>query len=434
MVTPNDISERTLSTAPQGYDIDETNAFLNEIAESYAAVYAENKELYRKLEVLAEKVEEYRDDEETIKEAVITAQKTAATLKKNAKEKSEKIMSDSAASAHRTVLNAKDKAEKLISEARDYATSLTREKAESANDIIEDAEKKANTALKSARVVAQDIIDKAKSTADEVISKASDKKDYYDQLTDKLREESSTFKNNMISLYETQLSKLREMMEDVDNATPDIIDINEKEMNDSVNKVFSSLDDIDASQYKTDLNDVIPDVPEGYGIEQDDIEERIAQFRAEADKIDIDEAEVHTVEPVNEPQEEEEVAEAPVEEIGEDAENEKYVDLNSAIDSFNSENYSAPHEVHVNTEKADEITLIDTPEVGETVANEEPVTTAKEEAPSDDTGKMPFENFFNLEEDSETDEKISLIAPEEEEEEEDLKFRGFFRKKKDKNK
>ena len=44
MITPNQIKEKELSTAAHGYDIDETNAFLNEIADSYSAIYAENKE------------------------------------------------------------------------------------------------------------------------------------------------------------------------------------------------------------------------------------------------------------------------------------------------------------------------------------------------------------------------------------------------------
>ncbi|MCD7723298.1 MAG: hypothetical protein LUH82_05050, partial [Clostridiales bacterium] len=47
---------------------------------------------------------------------------------------------------------------------------------------------------------------------------------------------------------------------------------------------------------------------------------------------------------------------------------------------------------------------------------------------------LPFESFFNVNHGGEqTNEKISLIAPDEEEDDA-LKFRGFFKKKKDKNK
>ena len=58
-----------------GYDKEEVNALLAQIVESYQAVYDENKELYRKMEILAGKIEEYRNEEDSIKTALITAPK-----------------------------------------------------------------------------------------------------------------------------------------------------------------------------------------------------------------------------------------------------------------------------------------------------------------------------------------------------------------------
>lgn len=87
MITPNDIKDKILSTASHGYNVDETNAFLDEIAESYSAIYAENKELYRKMEILASKIEEYREEEDSIKSTLITAQKAADQLTKGTKER-----------------------------------------------------------------------------------------------------------------------------------------------------------------------------------------------------------------------------------------------------------------------------------------------------------------------------------------------------------
>lgn len=55
MITPAQIREKLLSKAQYGYDIDETNAFIKEIEESFTAIYDENKELYRKMEILAKK-------------------------------------------------------------------------------------------------------------------------------------------------------------------------------------------------------------------------------------------------------------------------------------------------------------------------------------------------------------------------------------------
>lgn len=55
MITPAQIREKVLSKAQYGYDIDETNAFIREIEESFTAIYDENKELYRKWRSLQKK-------------------------------------------------------------------------------------------------------------------------------------------------------------------------------------------------------------------------------------------------------------------------------------------------------------------------------------------------------------------------------------------
>ena len=97
MITPSQIREKNLSTVQSGgYDKEEVNALLAQIVESYQAVYDENKELYRKMEILAGKIEEYRNEEDSIKTALITAQKMADRIAKDAKEKAEEKLSASA--------------------------------------------------------------------------------------------------------------------------------------------------------------------------------------------------------------------------------------------------------------------------------------------------------------------------------------------------
>ena len=89
------------------------------------------------------------------------------------------------------------------------------------------------------------------------------------------------------------------------------------------------------------------------------------------------------------------------------------VDINSAINAFSN----------------DEITPIEGHHVTE--ITEEPEMEPAKEAEHGE--ELPFETFFNVKQEGRTNEKISLIPPDDyEEEDEDLKFRGFFKKKKDK--
>ena len=212
MITPNQIKEKELSTAAHGYDIDETNAFLNEIADSYSAIYAENKELYRKMEILATKIVEYREQEDSIKEVLITAQKTASEVSKAAKESADKIVSESTEKAEKTVSDAKAEAEKILSSARDYVANLTKEKTEAANEIATEAEKKASSILGNAKAAVNDMLSHTKTASQELITKAKEEKEYHEKLVSKLKEESDAFKASLVSLYEAQLNKLNEMM------------------------------------------------------------------------------------------------------------------------------------------------------------------------------------------------------------------------------
>ena len=160
MITPNQIREKTISTVENGgYDKTEVNELLLEVIESYEAVYAENKELYRKMEILANRIEEYRADEDSIKTALITAQKMASQVVNEAKEKAEKTVSESASSAQQTVLDAKEKAEKIISDAEKRASEIFESArlraAEESELILNAAENNAQKAVESAKLRAE---------------------------------------------------------------------------------------------------------------------------------------------------------------------------------------------------------------------------------------------------------------------------------------
>ena len=250
MITPSQIREKNLSTVQSGgYDKEEVNALLAQIVESYQAVYDENKELYRKMEILAGKIEEYRSEEDSIKTALITAQKMADRIAKDAKEKAEEKLSESAATAQQTVTDAKEKADKMVAEARTYAANFTKEKQDAAESIITEAEAKANDAIDGAKVVAQEMLNQAKQLSEELMSKAKSEKAYHEQLIEKLRSESKSFKDSLLSLYESQMDRLGDMVDlkpqvDEDQAHIDSV---ESEMN----QIISNIDEINKLQSQT---------------------------------------------------------------------------------------------------------------------------------------------------------------------------------------
>ena len=94
MLTPNDISSKKFEKAAFGYKAEEVDMFLTEILNSYSAVYAEKEAAEEKLLVLAEKLEEYRSNEDSLKTVLLGAQKLGENIVRDSKAKAEVIVSE----------------------------------------------------------------------------------------------------------------------------------------------------------------------------------------------------------------------------------------------------------------------------------------------------------------------------------------------------
>lgn len=106
MLTPNDIANKKFDKAMGGYRVDEVEAFLSEVSDTVIALYEEKKALEQKMEVLAEKLEEYRADEDSLRNALLGAQKLGDSVIRESKAKAEVILRDANAKAERMVENA----------------------------------------------------------------------------------------------------------------------------------------------------------------------------------------------------------------------------------------------------------------------------------------------------------------------------------------
>ncbi len=417
MITPSQIREKKLSTVESGgYDRDEVNELLLEIIESYEAIFDENKELYRKMEVLANRIEEYRADEDSIKTALITAQKMASQVTRDAKEKADKSLADSAASAQQTVVDAKEKAEKIIGEAREYVAGLTKEKAEAADEIIAEAQKKANEAIDSAKVVASNALSQAKKLAEEIVSKAKTEKDYHSEIVSKLKEESKAFRSTLMGLYQDQLDKLGDMAQSPDIFDGDNEDIDklEKELNVLIENISEIVDEEESEP---------EDAPQEAEQPEDSEEPEEAEESADEDEAAENDDEIEEIDDIEEESEQQE------EENG--LETDQVDEIIDELESMNT--YSPLHEPEEEPVSEEEVSnAIDAFSTDEITPIDESAKTIPviEDEPEFESS-MPFENYFHVKRENErTNETISLISPEEEEEEEGSKFKGFFKKKK----
>lgn len=116
MINSNDINSQRFEKAAFGYKQEEVDEFLSEIAADYEKMVKENEELNKKLQILADKVREYRDDEEAVKDALLLAQKEGKRIVREAQIKADALVSDAENKAKNVVETAAEDAKLQIAE------------------------------------------------------------------------------------------------------------------------------------------------------------------------------------------------------------------------------------------------------------------------------------------------------------------------------
>lgn len=89
-----------------GYRAEDVEAFIDEVQLSYDSLLKENAELLKRLESLTAKLEEYQMEEDSIRNALMNAQKVGDASLRDAKHKAEIILKDATIKAEKIVSNA----------------------------------------------------------------------------------------------------------------------------------------------------------------------------------------------------------------------------------------------------------------------------------------------------------------------------------------
>ena len=106
MFTPQQIEQISFNQATfGGYDMKDVDEFLEPLTEDYVTLYKENALLKSKMRVLVGKLEEYRQNEASMKDAMVNAQKTCDKMVKEAEAKCAQMLSDANVAAAENVKN-----------------------------------------------------------------------------------------------------------------------------------------------------------------------------------------------------------------------------------------------------------------------------------------------------------------------------------------
>lgn len=114
-----DINSQRFEKAAFGYKQEDVDGFLSELAADYAQLEKDNEDINAKLQVLADKVREYRKDEEAVKDALLFAQKEGHRVVTEANEKAEEMLRNAKLESDRMVNEATLDTKKAISDVKD---------------------------------------------------------------------------------------------------------------------------------------------------------------------------------------------------------------------------------------------------------------------------------------------------------------------------
>ena len=95
MMTPQEVSSKTFPKAVMGgYGMAAVDEFLDKLTEDYTELFKENTALKGRIKQLNEKIDEYRQIEESMRATLLAAQRMADEMTAQAKAKRDAVMQE----------------------------------------------------------------------------------------------------------------------------------------------------------------------------------------------------------------------------------------------------------------------------------------------------------------------------------------------------
>lgn len=109
-LSPEDIQSKQFHVRFRGFDVEEVDGFLEQVAENYLMLIEENRTLKTKIESMTQDLEVFKQDESSFKNAIVSAQKVVDEMKKKSRNDANRMLMQ----ANTEVTQLKDEANREI--------------------------------------------------------------------------------------------------------------------------------------------------------------------------------------------------------------------------------------------------------------------------------------------------------------------------------
>lgn len=196
----NDIKTKQFETVKRGYSPEEVDVFLREIVAFIDKLANEKTELLKKMEILATKIEEYKNDEESIQEALLGAQKLGKSVLNRAQEKADELNRESKEKYDHMISVAKEESDKLLSDAKSVAQDLLVKAKTESTRMVAEAQQQVETIIKT--------------------SKYEIEKERNNHI--RVQKEVSNFKTQLLDMYRSHIDLIKNLPELEENEERDL--------------------------------------------------------------------------------------------------------------------------------------------------------------------------------------------------------------------
>lgn len=366
------------------YNAEEVDAFLKAVAQSYDQLTNEKNELIKKISILADKIESYRNDEEAIKHSLLDAHRMAETISKNATIKSDTLIGDAETRAQLIVDGANRQATKTIDEAKEQAKDIVENAKATVASLTERAQKETDEAVATARAKAAVIVSDAKDEAEKIVSASKEAYEFYTSELKRIQTVTSEFKATIKVLCNNQLA--------VAESIPDTIAIPLAYEGAATEEVQEeTVAETEEAEIVITSDDIIAE-----------LDEEIDVIENSADEIETEEIVEEAVEEIVE--EEAETEDVIEEEITAEADDDdEFIEIDDDEDLFSI------------IDDFDDMLTDSIPETLDDIVVAEPVEEAEADAQAEDEDEDVFEGFkidldsLGLDDNSEDDDDISSL-------------------------
>ena len=117
-LTPLDIHHKEFRRSIRGYNEEDVDVFLDQVAEEFERLFKDNTELKERVENMSAKVKQYEGVEQTLQKALFTGQQAADQVKENAEKESELIVGDAEKKARDIIQDVRNEKAVVVAELR----------------------------------------------------------------------------------------------------------------------------------------------------------------------------------------------------------------------------------------------------------------------------------------------------------------------------